>query len=192
MQLGQSSIGVQGVLETLRSIPPPRFQPGEICSHLRGLRISDATLAPYLHFLPRRYTRNLIFRDDLFELIALCWEPFTQSPIHNHSGQLCWVSIQSGALRFENYKSLDGPGPGNGIRLVPNGAIPRADAGCLDLRDLEEGIHRVSNPFPDRAVSLHVYSRPYDSCLAYDPITNSAREIQLWYHSVGGKIVQRQ
>src|SRR5262249_46158871 len=142
-------------------------------------------------WVPRRYTRNLVYRNDLFELIALCWEAGSQSPIHNHAGQLCWVTIQQGALRFENYKSLDGPGPGDRVRLVPNGGLDRADPGCLDLRQLDDGIHRVSNPFNERAVSLHVSSRPYDTCLAYDPVANTAREIQLWYHSVGGKVVQR-
>jgi len=185
-------IGVPHIVETLKGVPPPRFAPGEICGLMQGLRIDGATLRPFLHFLPRRYTRNLIFRNDLFELIALCWDGHTASPIHNHAGQLCWVSIQQGALRFDNYLSLDGPGPGDRIRLVPHGGIARAEVGAMDLRDMRDGIHQVSNPFDERAVSLHVYSRPYDSCIAYDPITNSAREMRLWFHSVGGKVVPQQ
>ena len=184
-------VALSGIVENLLEVPPPRFEPSIICDLLRDLRIDDRTLEPYLHWLPGRYARNLIFRNELFELIALCWDAHSDSPIHNHAGQLCWVSIQQGALRFENYNSLDGPGPGR-VRLVPAGGIERAGVGCLDLRGLEDGIHRVSNPFPERAVSLHVYSRPYDSCLAYDPITNTAREIQLWYHSIGGKVVRPQ
>lgn len=185
-------IAVDGVVDTLRRVPPPQFQPGEVCRRLRGVQLDPESLAPYLLFAPRRYTRNLIYRDDLFELIALCWEPHTASPIHNHSGQLCWLSIQAGALRLENFHSLDGPGPGDGIRIVPKGCVERADAGIVDLQQGEDGIHRVSNPFDTRAVSLHVYSRPYDSCLAYDPATSSAREMRLAYHSVGGRIVGRQ
>jgi cysteine dioxygenase len=183
-------VALDGIVEKMLQVPPPSFQPGAICELLHDLHIDERTLQPFLHFEPRRYTRNLIFRNELFELIALCWDARTQSPIHNHSGQLCWVSIQQGALRFENYTSLDGPGPGR-VRLVPSGGLDHAGAGCLDLRGLEDGIHRVSNPFDEPAVSLHVYSLPYDSCLAYDPITNTAREMQLWYHSVGGKVVRR-
>jgi len=182
-------VAVEGVVETLRGVPPAHFQPGEVCARLRGLLLDGATLAPYLHFAPRRYTRNLIYRDDIFELIALCWDPRTQSPIHNHSGQLCWLSIQHGALRLENFLSLDGPGPGQDIRLVPNGGIPRAPEGVLDLQQGDNGIHRVSNPFDERAVSLHVYSRPYDTCIAYDPAARTAREMRLFYHSISGKIV---
>ncbi len=183
-------VAVEGIVETLRGVPPARFQPGEICTRLAGVFLDARTLAPYLHFSPRRYTRNLIYRDDVFELLALCWEPHTESPIHNHSGQLCWLSIQRGALRLENFTSLDGPGPGANIRLVPNGGVDRAPEGVLDLQQGDDGIHRVSNPFDERAVSLHVYSRPYDTCLAYDPAARTSREIRLHYHSVGGKLVE--
>ena len=183
-------VAVERIVETLRGVPEARFQPGEVCARLRGLLLDSGTLAPYLHFASRRYTRNLIYRDGLFELVALCWAPRTQSPIHNHSGQLCWLSIQQGALRLENFVSLDGPGPGDGIRLVPNGGIDRAPEGVLDLQQGENGIHRVSNPFSEAAVSLHVYSRPYDTCIAYDAPARTAREMRLQYHSVGGKLTE--
>lgn len=182
-------IAVDGIVETLRGVPPPQFRPGEVCRRLEGMHLDPQSLAPYLLFAANRYTRNLIYRDDLFELIALCWEPHTASPIHNHSGQLCWLSIQAGALRLENFRSLDGPGPGQGIRIVAKHCVERADPGIVDLQQGDDGIHRVSNPFNARAVSLHVYSLPYDSCLAYDPATDTARELRLSYHSVGGKLV---
>ena len=188
-------VAVEGIVERLRGVPPPRFGPGHICELLHNLSIRPETLRPFLHFAPRRYTRNLIYRDELFELLALCWDPRTASPIHNHANQLCWLAIHEGALRLENFHSLDGAGPGDGIRLVPRGGIERAPVGCVDLQQGEDAIHRVSNPFDQRAVSLHVYSRPYDSCLAYDLEAQTSREMRLVYHSVGGRLVaseQRQ
>ena len=182
-------VAVEGIVDTLRGVSPLAFGPVEICGRLEGIQLDPRTLAPYLHFAKNRYTRNLIYRDDLFELIALCWEPHTASPIHNHSGQLCWLSIQQGALRLENFRSLDGPGPGANLRIVPNGGVDRAECGCLDLQQGDDGIHRVSNPFDERAVSLHVYSRPYDTCLAYDIAGKTAREIDLQYWSVEGKVL---
>ena len=181
-------VAVEGIVETLRGVPSARFQPGEVCARLRGVMLDAQTLAPFLHFAPGRYTRNLIYRDEIFELIALCWEPHTESPIHNHAGQLCWLSIQSGSLRLENFLSLDGPGPGDGIRLLPNGGIDRAPMGVLDLQQGDNAIHRVSNPFDERAVSLHVYSRPFDTCIAYDKAARTAREMRLIYHSIGGRL----
>jgi cysteine dioxygenase len=185
-------VAVERIVDTLRGVPPASFGPVEICGRLQDIQLDPGTLAPFLHFAPRRYTRNLIFRNELFELLALCWDPRTASPIHNHSGQLCWLSIQEGALRLENFHSLDGPGPGDGIRLTPSGGIDRADVGCLDLQQGDDGIHRVSNPFEHRAVSLHVYSRPYDTCLAYDPAARTSKEITLQYWSVGGRLVSER
>lgn len=185
-------VAVDRIVQTLRGVPEQAFGPEEICARLRGVLLDEKTLAPYLHFAKRRYTRNLIYRDATFELLALCWDPHTESPIHNHSGQLCWLSIQRGALRLDNFTSLDGPGPGSNIRLAPNGGVARAEKGVLDLQQGENGIHRVSNPFDERAVSLHVYSRPFDTCLAYDPIAKTSREMRLVYHSVGGKLIDRR
>ena len=185
-------LAVGSIVQTLCGVPPARFQPEEICARLQGVLLDPRTLEPYLHFAPRRYTRNLIHRDETFELIALCWDPHTESPIHNHAGQLCWLSIQRGALRLENYLSLDGPGPGSDIRLTPNGGVARAGTGVLDLQQGDNAIHRVSNPFEERAVSLHVYSRPFDDCIAYDPAARTARTMKLYSHSIGGKLVRAE
>ena len=185
-------VAVEGIVETLRAVPPPAFRPGEVCRRLRDLTVDQTTLSRYLHFVPGRYTRNLIYRDDLFELLALCWSPQTASPIHNHSGELCWLYVERGNLQLDNFHSLDGPGPGDGIRIVPRQGSHRATPGSLDLQQGQDAIHRVANPFDEPAVSLHVYSRPYDSCIAYDREKQTACEIQLTYHSVGGKLVSPQ
>jgi hypothetical protein len=52
-----------------------------------------------------------------------------------------------------------------------------------------EPVHRVLNPreFNERAVSLHVYSRPFDTCIVYSPEQGSCGEIQLHYTTEFGK-----
>jgi len=127
-------VAVERIVETLREVPPAHFQPGEVCARLRGILLDGGTLSPYLHFAPHRYTRNLIYRDEIFELVALCWEPQTQSPIHNHSGQLCWLSIQRACCGWKNFISLDGPAPGDGIRLVQKRRHSPGGRGALDLQ----------------------------------------------------------
>src|SRR2546429_50964 len=144
-------LAVDGIVERLRGVPPPSFIPGEVCSRLEDVLLDPASLTPYLLFQERRYTRNLIYRDSLFELIALCWDPPPETPIHTPPGQLGWLPPQPGALRRKNFHPRAGPGPGSPIPLVPNGGIERAPAGMLDLQQGEDGIHRVSNPFDERA-----------------------------------------
>ena len=44
-------VAVEGIVETLRSVPPPRFQPGHVCQVLQGL-----TMKPLI--------RHMDLRDD--------------------------------------------------------------------------------------------------------------------------------
>ena len=52
-------------------------------------------------------------------------------------------------------------------------------------------VHRVLNPkeFNQRAVSLHVYSRPFDTCVVYSAEQGTCGEIALHYTTVFGKPV---
>ena len=56
-----------------------------------------------------------------------------------------------------------------------------------------EPVHRVLNPreFNQRAVSLHVYSRPFDTCVVYSPEQGTCGEIQLHYTTEFGKPKQK-
>ena len=55
--------------------------------------------------------------------------------------------------------------------------------------DPKEPVHKVYNPadFEQRAVSLHVYSRPYDSCVVYSEEQHKCGEIKLSYTSEYGR-----
>ena len=44
--------------------------------------------------------------------------------------------------------------------------------------------------FNQRAVSLHIYSRPFDRCLVYSTETGEYREIPLHYTSEYGKLCE--
>jgi hypothetical protein len=50
-------------------------------------------------------------------------------------------------------------------------------------------VHRVLNPreFNARAVSLHVYSRPFDTCVVYSAEQGTCGEIGLHYTTEYGK-----
>jgi hypothetical protein len=50
--------------------------------------LDSSTLARHLFFSQSHYTRNLMFKCGLFEVIANCWEVGQASGFHNHRGQL--------------------------------------------------------------------------------------------------------
>jgi hypothetical protein len=47
-------------------------------------------------------------------------------------------------------------------------------------------VHRVFNPrnFGERAVSLHVYSQPFDTCIVYSPEHGTCGEINALQHTL--------
>src|SRR5919197_1590345 len=75
----------------------------DFCS---SLEVTDSSLTPYLYFDDKFYTRNLIYRDDLFEVMTICWQPGQKTAVHTHNGQLCWMITQRGNLAVVDYKWL--------------------------------------------------------------------------------------
>ena len=76
------------------------------CNTCGHTHVDPETLKPYLFWNSQHYTRNLIDKTDLYELLSLCWEPGMKSSIHNHKGQNCWMAAPMGRLLVQNYKLL--------------------------------------------------------------------------------------
>ncbi len=131
----------------------------------------------------QRYSRNLIERNDMFELLVLCWGPGQESPVHNHEGQNCWMAILEGAIEEVYYHFPDGPGP-----LRRKGEVERSDAGETGYISDEVALHLIRPAGSERAVSLHLYSRPFDQCNLYCPETGSVERCRLGYYSVRGAL----
>ncbi|NMO19362.1 cysteine dioxygenase [Pyxidicoccus fallax] len=153
---------------------------------LAGLVVEPGSLRPYLHFSRGRYTRNLVYRDARLEVLVNCWDTGAVSPVHDHDGQECWFSVQSGVFVLENYALISGglgPGP---ARLGPPVVVGPVGAGYVDFRCPEAPIHRVmARQGP--AISLHVYAGPVERCLVYDVKRERCVLRQLRYHSVFGR-----
>lgn len=178
------------VLEILKGVPSQRFEPGYMSTLLDGVSVEPATLERYVHFVSGRYTRNLIYRDDTFELLALCWDQGTFSPIHNHSGQDCWFLVQEGQFCLEGYRIVSGGTCVGEATLEHVDSQHRVSHGAVDHRGSLNDIHRVTvsrgNP---RAVSLHLYAKPFDECLVYDLKHGRCSRQPLKYYSVDGRPV---
>lgn len=183
-----TAVPVTALVEGLTAIPEDAFTRAAVLEHLREHPVDPDSLAPYLHFRPRVYTRNLIFKNALFELLALCWDVGQVSHIHNHCGQACWMTAPLGRLLVQNYRVVEGSETGAHCLLAPSTQywMDAASPGAVDPR---EPIHSVANPAAGarRAVSLHVYSRPYDRCMVYSLRSGAAREIELRYDTRYGR-----
>ena len=157
--------------------------------YLRTNRVDVESLEPYLFWDSQHYTRNLIDKTDLYELLSLCWEPGMKSSIHNHKGQNCWMAAPVGKLTVQNYRVLEENLAAKRCNIVPTDEVHITSENPVAVDPLHP-VHDVSNPreWNQRAVSLHVYSRPFDSCIVYSVEQCSCGEIGLQYTSMYGKL----
>jgi len=177
---GKHLVGVGDFVDSLKAFsagPVTRDSVLELCE---GVQISDASLAPFLYFDEHYYTRNLIYRDDMFEVMAICWQPGQRTAVHTHNGQLCWMIPHRGNLRVVDYKWLgcDHPEKQNvvgidclagsdHIQLDRLREVDAAAGGPVLTADKLQTIHQLFN-HDERSVSIHIYSRPIDSCVVFD------------------------
>ena len=182
-------VSIQTFVAELRKFPEPAFdQTQQIRQFLQDTPLDPDSLAPYLLWDRQHYTRNLIDKTPLYELIAICWEVAQASSIHNHRDQNCWMAVPIGRLLVENFHVLHQDIPAGKCTIKSTETIEmNATQPCAV--DPLEPVHRVFNPreFNQRAVSVHVYSRPFDTCVVYSVEQGTCGEIPLHYTTEYGK-----
>ena len=182
-------VSIQHFMADLQQFPQPAFDhTGDILTFLQNNLVAPDTLAPYLSWDRQHYTRNLIDKTALYELIAICWEVGQTSSVHNHRDQNCWMAVPSGRLLVENYHLVSEKLDEGRCQLEASDTVEMNPAHPCAV-DPAEPVHRVVNPteFNERAVSLHVYSRPFDTCVVYSPERGTCGEIKLHYNTEFGK-----
>ena len=188
-QAPTKQVPIEGFVAGLRKFSEPMFRGTEqIYQFLEQTPVVPDTLERYLTWDRQHYTRNLIDKTPLYELIAICWDIGQVSSVHNHRDQNCWMSVPIGRLLVENYRVISQDLDKGISSLEATDPVEMNPAHPCAVDPLEP-VHRVLNPkeFNQRAVSLHVYSRPYDSCVVYSPEQNTCGEIKLHYTTEYGK-----
>lgn len=179
-------------LEALACDDPAEFVRRVTC-YVRTHLISRESVEPYVFFEQQHYTRNLIYKSALFEVMALCWQPGHMSSVHNHRDQQCWMVMADGRLENINYRVVSRDPVSQTCEVEPSGTllITRAQPMVVDE---DEPVHQVVN-CPDhgrRAISIHIYSRPFDTCEIYCLATGRYQDVKLSYWSEYGQRVGRR
>ncbi len=184
-------VPIDHLVRELQALPASAFDTAEqVRTLLAKMPVDEASLAPYLTWNRQHYTRNLIDKNRLYELIAICWEVGQGSSVHNHRDQNCWMAAPVGKLLVENFHVGFQDIEAGTCQLVASNTVElTAESPCAV--DPREPVHRVLNPREanQRAVTLHVYSRPFDTCVVYSPEQGTCGDIQLHYNTVFGKPV---
>ncbi len=153
-----------------------------IAEILLANRIDDAALAPYLHFVPGRYTRIRLYGHTGFEILALCWPAQMRSPIHAHGDSRCFVHVYRGTLVNDEYVLRSG-GETAGAAALRHIAAHTLKPGDLDIRTQRRDIHRFTS-LDEPAVTLHVYAEPLERCLVFDREREICRQVESFYDAL--------
>jgi cysteine dioxygenase len=182
-------IPIQNFVTGLRKFSETAFtHTQDLLDFLTATQVDPDSLTPYLTWDRQHYTRNLIDKTPLYELIAICWEVGQASSVHNHRDQNCWMAVPIGRLLVENYRLLTQDVAAGTCELNTADTVEMSPSQPCAVDPLEP-VHRVVNPreFNQRAVSLHIYSRPFDTCIVYSPEQGTCGEIKLHYTTEYGK-----
>jgi cysteine dioxygenase len=176
-------VPVEQFVDGLRELSQGVITKQAMYDYLVTWEIRPQDLDRYKLWLADRHTRNKIFRNDMMECMLICWPVGSITPLHTHNGQLGWMTVLEGKLVVENFRKIDCNRPENQqvvgmdclagatrIEMKQLGTELCVPGGPLNTVDKKQTIHRIKNlpEWNERAVSLHVYSRPIDSCVVFD------------------------
>lgn len=111
------------------------------------------------------YTQHVVHveEDGAFSVVSLVWRPGQETPIHDHVSW-CVPAVHAGREAEIHY---DGVADGEGVLDAPGEAddvdhLVERERGVNEAGDVTAltppgDIHRVWNPGPEKAISIHVY-----------------------------------
>ena len=193
---------IDDFVQLLRGFTADRLTSASVLEICHDTDFDDASLARYVHWNDALYTRNLIYRDDLFEIMAVCWQKGQKTVLHTHNGQLGWMMVNRGIAEVTNFKwqgcnapegqnvaGLDCLAGASEIQLSREQVETCGRGGQVNAIDRVRTIHQVAVVGEEPVVSVHVYSRPIDSCVAFDLQAPRCYRRQLRYYSKFGDVL---
>jgi len=100
------------------------------------------------------YYKNLVYKNDDFEIFIITWHANAQTKIHDHPDKGCLVKVLEGSL-IENEYYYDKEN--DIVNLIKINILHKND---ISFKVNNEVLHRISNKTNNICVSLHVYSKP--------------------------------
>ena len=188
-QLATEQLNISDWVKNLAAIPDRDFSLENVQDYILHHAIRPESLDKYLFFSKGSYTRNLIYKNDVFECMAICWEIGQFSRVHNHRDQNCWMSAPIGRLKVQNFHVDERDSSHGTCHLTPTDVYEMDAAHPAYVNPLEP-VHQVLNlpEFNQRAVSIHVYSKPFDMCEVYYRDKGTYADVPLHYTSEYGKL----
>src|SRR5215212_10615646 len=91
-------IAAEQFVDGIRRLSEGIITKQKIYDYLVAYEIRPDELERYKSWQPDRHTRNKIFRNDMIEVMVICWPEGAVTPLHTHNGQLGWMTMIEGQL----------------------------------------------------------------------------------------------
>lgn len=142
---------------------------------LATMRLNPREWQQHTNFVRKRYTRTLVGCDTKFVALLLCWDKGQSSPIHDHAEASCWVKMLSGSLHEVRYERQR-----NGLLHATGSSVMEAAQSDVTYMHDSLGVHQILNPSTEEvAVSLHIYSPPFQQCHIFQPVTGEPKIVSM-------------
>lgn len=156
--------GIAGLIDWLDTIDR---RPGlsELDEHLSAASLNLDALRDCIGYADDGYQRNVIKKTEFYELVAICWTPGQDTPIHDHVGSDCAFLIADGVSTETIYTlNSEGLAVPTEVRTYQAGEVCAA---------AEPDIHRVSNDTTGELINVHVYTPPLHAYNIYQAASGS-------------------
>ncbi|XP_034955886.1 cysteine dioxygenase type 1 isoform X2 [Zootoca vivipara] len=116
--------------------------------------------------------------------MILCWGEGHGSSIHDHTDSHCFMKMLQGNLKETLF---EWPGKKGTGELLKKSERVLKENQCAYINDCI-GLHRVENPsHTETAVSLHLYSPPFEACYTFDQRTGHKQKVKMTFYSQFGE-----
>ena len=109
---------------------------------------SSSDYKNYVSFCQENYKKNLFYSDNNLEAFIVCWEPYQETKIHNHSDNGCILKILEGNMTEILYNK--------DLKILTKNILPKNNIRYIDDNI---GYHKMING-NEKTISLHIYSPP--------------------------------
>uniref|UniRef100_UPI00398EBAE9 cysteine dioxygenase type 1-like isoform X1 n=2 Tax=Pristiophorus japonicus TaxID=55135 RepID=UPI00398EBAE9 len=158
----------------------------EVHALMESYKSNPADWSKFAKFDKYRYTRNLVDQGNgKFNLMILCWGEGQGSSIHDHSNSHCFLKLLQGQLKETLFDWPDAKHKNQ--ELTRKWVKIFHENQCTYINDTI-GVHRVENvSHTESAVSLHLYSPPFNNCHCFDERTGHKNQVQMIFWSKFGE-----
>lgn len=122
----------------------------DVARAVGAARIGRSDVDPYVRFDRAAYHRQSVAKRPAYEILVLSWLPGQSSPVHNHRGSVCCVSVVGGSAVETRYSVKGDVVCSTQVKIHAEGSL-------MLSTDTDTHVLAASPGDPRGLITLHVY-----------------------------------